>query len=67
VGTVVGSYYSRNSTAEDKVIAVKRGSKKAAPAALLMCYRHHTVRVVKRKVKALRKRGAKPGACKRHR
>jgi hypothetical protein len=67
VGTIVGSYYSRNTTAEDKVITVKRGSKKAAPAALLMCYRHHTVRVVKRKVKTLRKRGAKPGACKRHR
>jgi hypothetical protein len=67
VGTVVGSYYSRNTTAEDKVITVKRGSKKNAPATVLMCYRHHTVRVVKKKAKMLRKRGAKPGACKKHR
>src|SRR5262249_22401687 len=63
VGTVVGGYYSRNTTVEDKVITVKRGTKKA-PAALLMCYRHRTVRVVKKKARTLRKRGARPGACK---
>jgi len=66
VGTVVGGYYSRNTTVEDRVITVRRGSKKA-PAALLMCYRHRTVRVVKRNVKTLRKRGAKVGACRKHR
>jgi beta-lactam-binding protein with PASTA domain len=41
-------------------------SKGKAPAPkVTLCYKHHTVKVTKAKAKALRRHGAKLGACKK--
>ena len=66
VGIVVGGFYARNASADDRVITVARPSAKKPPVTLvLMCYRHHTVRATKTKARTLRRHGAKRGACKR--
>ena len=67
VGIVVSGYYARDSSTDNRTITVTRAAKKAPPKKVTLCYRHHTVRVTRAKAKTLRKRGAKLGACKRHR
>jgi hypothetical protein len=46
------------------VVVSKGAAPKKPPARVTLCYRQHTVRAVRAKVKQLRERGAKLGACK---
>ena len=46
-------------------VVVSLGAKKKPPANVVLCYRHHTVKVTKKVAKRLLKHGAKHGACKK--
>ena len=50
VGIVVGGFYARNASADERVITVARPNAKRPPVTLvLMCYHHRTVRATKAK------------------
>ena len=65
VGIVVSGFYARDSSAENATIRVVRPPK--GPKLVVLCYRHHTIKVKASAAKRLLKHGAKRGACKKPR